>query len=154
MRKAIDAPFTSSLNAVPRATNDEYDGPDILEGGQGNDTTIGGAGDDMHIYAGVYLGSDTVRDEYAGINHFDFSQFGGGINLDLHTMGSTQTVNTQHLRLRLEQGAIIAKSSAPDTTMSLSATPSITNLSAAMATTSWTAAMAASHCRARADMTS
>ena len=83
-------------------------GDDILEGRGGNDDLRGGAGSDffMFVPAALSLGSDTI-DEADGLDEdaLDFSEFAGGIHIDLsRTVEQRVIVDQVTLKLLKSQG--------------------------------------------------
>ena len=82
------------------------DGGDTLEGGAGTDTLQGGNGDDVYVFSGSTLGTDTITDSDGTRDRLDFSEFGGGVELDL-ALTTNQTVRANHLVLRLLSGTAI-----------------------------------------------
>ena len=103
--------FLSRFDAASRD-----DVGDVLEGRSGNDTLVGGRGDDTYVFEGTVLGNDTIledlRFEKSGIgatgssdgrdsgDTLDFTNFGTAVSIDL-TSTAVQVVAAGDLSLRL-----------------------------------------------------
>jgi len=76
---------------------------DRLEGGDGSDSLDGGTENDTYVFSGsTNLGTDTINEAAgAGTDALDFTSFGHAITLDLTQVGTTQTVSSGYLSLRI-----------------------------------------------------